>query len=698
MKSIIEQFVASVRSEARRKPETLTIKAMGKERQFIGYDWGSDTFVFEKDAWRQFNVQHTPVLIVRKRDMIKNANGYIFTLTTGNHSVAAIPLLSGQFWNLGRVPTNQRSEILCNCVVCANVVNGHIEISQRDVDTRIVTKADEWLQNLGIPLNGVVMSERNDKTLEFYRQQGQEWRIKPLAWTSREMKSALNAAHTRINSDLRYYHSVKGVHFLSYAEFHKLSGYSIKDFDKLVTCLREMVSIFEGNSCSFMRMPKFHGHHEVELFGVRRGIAEKSVVPEIEKLMEAITLKRITPEKVLARVKEIDALICSSLDRPSLADETSSDFMETLYMHLTGEIYYTHNDLGSLAFDDRRTALPGATFRGGRADFHPGADERTRVLLSNVEQMLSQGEIIEYANIYEVRTDNGETDTPQQLGEGVTREILFKTNRRPLCTSMIEKRLALSKPGYGNYMLARVQAFKALGVNFGMYRLLMREDSGNGKIVNYFIRNRCEGEPLDDIPGRIYKRTDGNEGEDPNAVQSIAALLGNAAAENMALKKYLPNEGCRFCVGKEVFRFGYDITLKRELPTGVSLCSVRGCLGWPNLNQNQDNLDKMFNFYLDRYAEALVEFWRRHRQAADLDKLADQFWAGFEFSTRKLHWNYNSRREQFDAFDPKLPVNFNFVRKWRFALWALDIQASRLRDLAEMFRSKVALHAVENEG
>ena len=56
----------------------------------------------------------------------------------------------------------------------------------------------------------------------------------------------------------------------------------------------------------------------------------------------------------------------------------------------------------------------------------------------------------------------------------MTREIVFKTNRRPLCTSLIEKRLKLTMPGYGSYMLARVHAFKALGVSFGEYRLLMR--------------------------------------------------------------------------------------------------------------------------------------------------------------------------------------------------------------------------------
>jgi hypothetical protein len=45
--------------------------------------------------------------------------------------------------------------------------------------------------------------------------------------------------------------------------------------------------------------------------------------------------------------------------------------------------------------------------------------------------MMSQDESIEYANVYEVRS-HGEGE----VGEGVTREIVFKTNRMPLCTSL----------------------------------------------------------------------------------------------------------------------------------------------------------------------------------------------------------------------------------------------------------------------
>jgi hypothetical protein len=689
MKGIFQQFVDRVRREARRKPDALELKSMGQLRTFIGYDWGGDTFVMERDVWKQLDM-HVPVLIVRKRDLVRGASGYIMTLTTGNHSVAAFPLLSGQFWNLGAAPAEKRSELLRDRFVCANVVDNRIEISQRDVPTALVTAADEWLQSVGMPLDGAIMAERNDETLEFYRRQGQEWRIKPLAWTRQEIDLALRASRTRISSSQTYYHSAKGIHFLSYAEFHKLTQLPVRKFPELVECLREMVSVFEGESSSFMRTLKFHGHHEVELFGVRRGVAEKGIVPELEKLMEGITLKRVNATEAHKRIAAIDAMFKASLERPTLADETSKDFVETLYMHLTGEIYYTHNDLGSLAFDDRRTALPGATFRGGRAEFHPGADERTRVLLANIEQILSQDESLEYANIYEVRSGQLEGSPAQALGEGGTREILFKTNRRPLCVSMIEKRLALDKPGYGSYMLARVHAFKALGVAFGVYRLLLRQDCCGGKVMNYFIRNRCEGEPLDDVPERVFRKKAGCAEEDSRAVLALGALLGNAAAQNLVMKKYIPGAcGCRFGVGKEVFGFGYDITLKREVPTDVSFCSIRGCLGWPDLSQTEANLGKIYDFYFKSYAHVLYTFWKKHEQAVTLSELTARFLDGFDLKTREMNWTYTVRREQFDAFDPHLPGSFGFVRKWRFALWALDRQAQAMPQLRGLLFGKV---------
>ena len=66
MKTTMHQFISRVRREARRKPAHVTLKAMGHTRVFLGYDWGGDTFVFEKDVWKSED-DHIPMLIVRKQ-------------------------------------------------------------------------------------------------------------------------------------------------------------------------------------------------------------------------------------------------------------------------------------------------------------------------------------------------------------------------------------------------------------------------------------------------------------------------------------------------------------------------------------------------------------------------------------------------------------------------------------------------------
>ena len=688
----VVEFIKRVREEAQQKRDRVVRKTEGRERTFIAYDWGCDTFVFEQGVWKNLE-NHSPILIVRKSDLIKGAHGYIMTMTTGNHTIASIPLLSGLFWNLGRVPTNQRSKTLRQHVVCANVVNGKIEISQRDVSTEIVTAADKWLQNIGFALNDVIMAERNDEALEHYRRHGQEWRIKPLVWTRRGMDAALAASRTWINNHaLQYYHSAKGVHFLTYDDFHKLLDMMTADYTGAVKCLRELVSVFEGEKLSWMRAHKFRRHNEIELFGLPVGEAVKSIVPKLEQLMEDITLKHPSQKTVEERLAEIDAMFRTLLERHELAQPGNSDFVETMYMNLTGEVYANEEDTASLAFDAQRTALPGATFCGGRPDFHPGADERTRTLLTTIEQIVSQAETIEYANVYEVRSKNDSSKKENKVGEGVTREVVFKTNRRPLCTSMIEKQLALKTPDYGKYMLARVEAFKALGVDFGEYRPLAQRGNAAGQ-MNYFIRNRYPGEPLNDIPKRMFLSAGGKH-EDKDVVLKLGEKLGNAAAQNLVLKKYLKDQNdCWFGVGKEIFEFGYDIDAKRAMPRNVWLCSIRGSLGWRNIAKTKGNLDELFDFYFACYAQVMCGYWLQHQKTVSLKPMTERFFDGFEAKTREMRWNYSRRREEFDAFDPHLHRRHAFTEKWQFALWALERQFERVEDgsLRELFREKVRI-------
>lgn len=685
MKNNVKAFIARVRREARRKSGSVTVTTTGRSRTFVAYDWGCDTFIFEKEVWQDAE-DHHPLLLVRKQDLVKGSSGYVLTMTKGNHAVAAMPLLSGQFWNLGRIATSQRSSILASKVVCANVVEGKIEISQREVPKDLIVQADEWLQAVGFMLEDIVLIERNDLTLEYYRRLGQEWRVKPLAWTRKEMEFAIQASRKRLNSPLRYYHSSKGIHFLSYSEFHKITEWVTSDYEKAINCLRELVSVAEGEKKSYVRTSKFHGHYEIEFFGLQRGEAFQRLIPSIERMLEWVTLGMIEQQDVVTSMLALDELFRTSLERPELANEASDDFVETLYMHLTGAIYAAHSDFSiSPAFDDRRTALPGATYCGGRPEFHPGADERTHILLRNIEKTMSQDESIEYANIYELRIHEDVL-----LGSGVTREIVFKTNRRPLCTSLIEKRLKLRKPGYGSYMLARVYAFKELGVNFGVYKLLRWMENTTGAEVTSFIRTRYPGDALEDIPARLFVKLDdmghGTTGEDPDVVLALGALLGSAAAQNMTLKKYLPDlKSCRFGEGKEIFEFAYDIKQRREMPVHVSICSIRGAMGWPNLSHDQQNLDAIATFYLTRYAEVLVKYWKNHREAVTMDVLSVRFFDGFALKTREMYRNYDVRREQFAAFDPGVRAQYHFSEQWQFALWTLHLQAKHLDVLRDKF-------------
>jgi hypothetical protein len=316
-------------------------------------------------------------------------------------------------------------------------------------------------------------------------------------------------------------------------------------------------------------------------------------------------------------------------------------------------------------------------------------------LLSNRDQLVGKDETVEYANVYELRT-HGDV----ALGKGVTREIEIKTNLRPFCKRMIEKHLGQRKQGYGNYLLARVHALKALGVNLGEYRLLVREEDESGRQeVNHFLRTRCLGYPLDGIPERKYKHFRSSLGspqgvagphgsEDPSVVLAMGVLLGDAAAQNLVMKKYVKESGCRFGEGKEIFEFAHEIKSRRERPVRVGICSVRGALGWPDSSKTQENLDRAFDFYLTCYAEVLATFWREHRKTVEFETLAKNFFDGFAFKTREMHQAYEVQREQFNAFDPKVRPHFEFREKWQFALWALDCQEKRLDALREMFMQK----------
>ena len=684
--SAFRQFLKRIKTAGKRRSGVVSTVSMGMERIFEAYDVGEDTFIVEKGVAAHLG-EHPSVLIVEKSVLRRRAAGRVMTMSTGNHTVAALPLLDGRFWRLSILPRQARGETLVHSVVCANIVEDRLEVSQRDVPTEALIRCDGWLTGAaGLSMRDVVMTERIDATLDYYRRLGQEWRIKPLAWTECEMKAVLAASRKRISSGLLYYHSTRGVHFLSYAEFARTAALAETDMPAFVACMKELVSVCEGADCSFTRMPRYRGHHEIEFFGLRRGAALEKLVPEIEKLMEAVTLGRIGQLGVIQRAQEIVSMFGSMLTRPELADPDSREFTESLYMHVTGEVYAHAEDHAVPTFGDRRAALPGATFENGRQTLHPGADDRTEVLLSNLRGLMSKDEIIEYVNVYELR--GGDCDFPP--GKGATREVVYKTNRTPLEQSLVEKRLSRATKGYSAYMLSRVGALRSLGIALSDFYLMLRRRPGSGKRpLDYYIRRRCEGESMDSIPASYFRSSDG-QGEDRDVVLGLAALMGDAAAQNMAMKKYDPATNTPlYGVGKEIYEFEYDIMRECVVPKRVATCSIRGSFGWPSLEYTDANLDAIADFYLGHFAAALKDYGARH-PSVSMQDLASAFLGGFEYRTQSLCWQLSVMRDRFESFAPEMPAKYGFCEKWRFVMWTLDRQERRLPAIKRLFLDKVA--------
>ena len=158
--SAIREFLRRVKTSGSRRSLSVKTVAMGRERVFDAFDIGEDTFVIERAVASKLS-EHPSVLLVEKSDLGRKSRGRVMTLTTGNHSVAAFPLLDGRFWKLSKLHPSRRSETLMRSVICANVVGDTIEISQRDVPTRKVVLADGWLLGtVGFAMDGVVMGER----------------------------------------------------------------------------------------------------------------------------------------------------------------------------------------------------------------------------------------------------------------------------------------------------------------------------------------------------------------------------------------------------------------------------------------------------------------------------------------------------------------------------------------------------------
>ncbi len=691
----IQEFLGRIAGAAERHPEKISVTSWGRTCTFTRYDLFDDTFIFE-DGIEAGLENKDPIVLIPKSALSASGDGArvfgnVMTVSEGNHAVAGLPLLSGALWGLSSLDEAGQADALAHRMVCANCVGDTIEISQRGVSTDYVIEMDEWLQALGLPMRRIVLVDRVDATLEAYAERGQEWRIRPLAWTPEEMENVLRSSTARIHSKIRYYHNIRGVHYLTYGNFKAWGEEIDADMPAFLRGLDELVGTSGGQTVCNLLLPKYGNDHEIEFFGIPAGAGEASMEPILSDMRAALRAADPADPRTVAeahdRFSAAAETFRSLLTSADYADESSPGFLEAIYRCLSGAVYQSERDLLSRAFDDCRTALPGATYMLGNRMPHEGADARTLALLDFLEANISHGDRIQYVNVYELRSLTERV----RLGRGKTREIVYKTMWSPLPFRVIEKRLASRSTGYGAYTLARTEAFRALGISYGRHRLLARSDGSAGD-VHYFTRIRYPGEPFNQLPEARFHNLDPRTGvydmasESEDIVRSVIVQMGSAAAENMILKKYTKDGSTRFAQGKEIIDFGYDIRYGKEMPLAVKLCSVRGTMGWPDTSCTEENLNKAFDFYISSYAPVVFEYAQRHT-VLDAWSLADAFWEGFASRTRTIAWNYTSRREQFDAYSPRVFGDYRFPEKWKFALWALERQRERLDDLAERFNA-----------
>lgn len=713
MPPIIANFLKThIIQEATRRPTTIQLTAWGRKRTFCCYDLYDDSFIFEEGIWDHLQNKDS-IVIIPKTALLdpgtsnRRVIGNILMLSTGNHAITALPLLSGEFWDFPNPSDERRAEVMQHEMVSANYVGDTIEISQRGIPTTSVIEADEWLQGLGCPMNKIVILDRVNETLDHYSRRGQEWRVKPLAWTMEEIENALRGSIARMHSCIRYYHNVKGVHFLTFPDLINWGSKIESDYPEFLQGLTELAATRSDAPQGNLLLKKYHDHHEIEFFGLLPGVALKKIVPLIFDLYRYTAETSCSPRDVQERFNAIALTFHTSLVHPDLGNENTLTFKETLYRNITGEVYQDQHDSMSRSFDDMRKALPGATYtklllgkapiipRGGmgtsnrqptqQRTLHEGVDMRTIAILDAVENSISPGDRIEYVNIYEIRSF---TSDRVRIGDGKTREIVFKTEWNPLPNRIIEKRLALKSTGYGAYTIARTHAFRALGIAFGLHRMVARNDGSTGDI-NYFTRQRYPGEPLNALPPSSFYDRDPMTGrynaerESRDVVRHLAILTGSAAAENLILKKW-KDGSIRFGEGKEIVEFGYNIQHARQMPIRGWLCSVRGTMGWPHWEMTDENLENALQFYIPQYARVAANYAHQHPVASSKE-IGDAFLEGFQAQTRKICWNYTSSREQFDAYEPKIYKDFHFQEKWRFALWSLERQRDLLAHICDIF-------------
>lgn len=686
MQTALERLVHTIKQQGECS-RRLRVLSGDHARNFDLYELGEDRFLIQADLFRARSDRRRSLMMIPRADLRTGRSGWLAIAASGAFSAVLLPLLSGRLGDLCRVGRSRRSDVLRTRTVLGNITAEGVDLLQRDTDFRLVTEADRWLQHQGLALNEIHFLDNSPEILRYTRLCGQEWRIRPTVYTLAEMRDAVARSWQTLDAAVHYCVSLRGVHYLTYPEFMRMLAMADSSPETLRGCLREWVALTDGHTLSGMRRIKHDNLHVVEIFGVRRADAEKFLIPALERLLEGITLGRMRHDDIADTMAGIGLLYQGLLISPEYASLRSEATVRALYALVAERGRLTQKEAISQAFDARRTALPGATFEDGVPVFHPGADERTKAVVHHLMSRLSEREVAEYINVYEVRSS-------KSLEVSQIREIVIKTNLHPIPESYIVKRLNSVKVGYTTYLLTRAMFFRALGIVYPDLELLPYAEGGSSRHreIPYFLRARCPGSALSAIPKHLFSVDPYNpeSQEDPDVVLRLAELYGKAAAQNLIVKKFTPQDrSCRFGIGKEIFEFSYDAAKRRMMPARVQICSIRGSMGWPNFECSQENLEEVYRLYLRTYAEALGEYWRSHSEACTLAETATAFFDGFESMAMTVHWNYTSHRESFDSFEPEIREVYCFRERMRFVLWSLERMVSDIAMLRERFMDAV---------
>lgn len=686
MQSPFERLVHTVKQQGETFRRLRTLSG-DHARSFDLFELGEDRFLIQVDLFRARTDRRRSLMMIRRSDLRSGRKGWLAIAASGAFSAVLLPLLSGRIGNLCRVSRNRRSDILRSRTVLGNITADGVDLLQRDTDFALLTEADSWLRHQGLALNEIYFLDNSPEILRYTRLCGQEWRIRPTVYTLAEMREAVARSWQALDTVVHYCVSLRGVHYLTYPEFMRMVTMAQSSPETVRACLREWVSLSDGHVVSCMRRLKHDNHHVIEFFGVRRVDAEKFLIPALERLLEGMTLGRMEHADVVDTMAGIGLLYQGLLTAPEYASLRNEATVRALYALVAERDRLTRKEALLQTFDARRTALPGATFEDGVPVFHPGADERTKAVIHHLLSRLTVREFAEYVNVYELRSS-------KSMEVSQIREIVIKTNLHPIPESYVLKRLNSVKVGYTTYLLTRATFFRSLGIVYPDLELLPYAEGGcsRHREVPYFLRARCPGSALATLPKHLFNVDPYNpeSQEDHDVVLRLAELYGKAAAQNMIVKKFTPQDrGCRFGIGKEIFEFSYDTVKRRLMPASVRVCSIRGSMGWPNTECTEENLHEVYRLYIRTYAEALGDYWRSHSEACTLAETATAFFDGFEAAAMSVHWNYASHRESFDSFNPAIRDTYRFQERMRFVLWSLERMVTDIAELREHFMDAV---------